>query len=114
MKAYRWPGNVRELKRAVENAATFAEGNLIQVEDLPNSIQKCRPLIMSSGETILERAVVNHDSAKSRERSKILEVLTVTAYPGTGRWNIARAARKLGMPRKTLEYKVRKTYHLNK
>ena len=62
---------------------------------------------MSSGRAILERAVVHHDNAKSRERLKILEVLTATAYPGTGRWNIVRAARKLGMPRKTLEYKVR-------
>jgi transcriptional regulator with GAF, ATPase, and Fis domain len=114
MKAYRWPGNVRELKRAVENAATFAEGDLIQAEDLPTSIQKCRPLIMSPGQAGLERAVVNHNNAKSRERLKILEVLTATAYPGTGRWNIASAARELGMPRKTLEYKVRKTYQLIK
>ena len=114
MKAYHWPGNVRELKQSVENAATFAEGNLIQVEDLPASIQKCRPLIMSPGRAIFERAVVNHDNMERRERSKILEVLTATAYAGTGRWNIARAARKLGMPRKTLEYKVRKIYHLKK
>jgi transcriptional regulator with GAF, ATPase, and Fis domain len=114
MKAYSWPGNVRELKRAVENAAIFAEGNLIQVEDLPPSIQKCRPLIMSPGRVILERTVVNHGNEESRERLKILEALTATAYPGTGRWNIASAARELGMPRKTLDYKIRKTYHLKK
>jgi DNA-binding NtrC family response regulator len=47
MNAYRWPGNVRELKRAVENAAIFTEGNLIQVEDLPISIQKESPFAMS-------------------------------------------------------------------
>jgi transcriptional regulator with GAF, ATPase, and Fis domain len=114
MKAYNWPGNVRELQRAVENAVTFAEGNLIQVEDLPTSIQKGNTLTMSPGRDILERVVVNSNDAKNRERSKILEVLTATAYPGTGRWNIARAARTLGMPRKTLEYKVRKIYQFKK
>ncbi len=114
MKAYSWPGNVRELQRAVENSATFAEGNLIQVEDLPTSIQRGSTLAMSHGRDILERIVVNHEDTKSRERAKILEVLIATAYPGTGRWNIARAARKLGMPRKTLEYKVRKTYQFKK
>jgi transcriptional regulator with GAF, ATPase, and Fis domain len=114
MKACSWPGNVRELKRAVENAATFAEGNFIQVEDLPSSIQKEGSLAMYSRGDVLERVVANHDNTKSPEQAKILEVLTATAYPGTGRWNIARAARELDMPRKTLEYKVRKTYQLKK
>ena len=114
MKAYSWPGNVRELHRAVENAVAFAEGNLIQVEDLPTSIQKGSILTMSPGRDIPERVIVNHNDTENRERAKILEVLTATAYPGTGRWNIARAARTLGMPRKTLEYKVRKAYHLKK
>lgn len=114
MKAYGWPGNVRELKQAVEHAATFAEGSLIQVEDLPVSIQKVNPLAKTSRGDLFERVVDNHYNTKSRERIKILEVLTATAYPGTGRWNIARAARTLDMPRKTLEYKVRMIYQLKK
>jgi transcriptional regulator with GAF, ATPase, and Fis domain len=114
MKAYSWPGNVRELQRTVENAATFAEGNLIQVEDLPTSIQKGSPFALSPDRDVLVKGVVDQDDNKRREWAKILEVLTATAYPGTGRWNIARAARTLGMPRKTLEYKVRKTYQLKK
>ncbi len=38
LKAYDWPGNVRELGNVVERACSFAEGDLIQVEDLPDHI----------------------------------------------------------------------------
>ncbi len=35
---YDWPGNVRELGNVVERACSFAEGDLIQLEDLPDHI----------------------------------------------------------------------------
>lgn len=38
LKRYEWPGNVRELGNVVERACSFAEGDLIQVEDLPDHI----------------------------------------------------------------------------
>lgn len=38
LKGYEWPGNVRELGNVVERACSFAEGDLIQVEDLPDHI----------------------------------------------------------------------------
>ncbi len=36
---YSWPGNVRELSNIVERACSFAEGDLLQVDDLPESIR---------------------------------------------------------------------------
>ena len=33
-----WPGNVRELGNVVERACSFADGDLIQLEDLPDAI----------------------------------------------------------------------------
>ncbi len=36
--AYDWPGNVRELENAIERAATLAEGEIIQADDLPPSL----------------------------------------------------------------------------
>lgn len=36
---YRWPGNVRELENAVERAVVLARRPIIQVEDLPDTIQ---------------------------------------------------------------------------
>lgn len=35
LKEYRWPGNVRELENVIEHAMVFAEGNTIEIDDLP-------------------------------------------------------------------------------
>ncbi len=35
LRQYRWPGNVRELENVIEHAMVFAEGNTIEISDLP-------------------------------------------------------------------------------
>jgi two-component system response regulator HydG len=35
LKQYRWPGNVRELENVIEHAMVFADGNTIEIADLP-------------------------------------------------------------------------------
>ncbi|HUU03981.1 MAG TPA: sigma-54 dependent transcriptional regulator [Myxococcota bacterium] len=35
LEAYRWPGNVRELENVIEQAMVFADGDVLQAEDLP-------------------------------------------------------------------------------
>ena len=35
LRQYRWPGNVRELENVIEHAMVFAEGNTIEINDLP-------------------------------------------------------------------------------
>jgi DNA-binding NtrC family response regulator len=35
MLTYDWPGNVRELERVIERAVTLAEGDEIEIKDLP-------------------------------------------------------------------------------
>ena len=35
LRQYRWPGNVRELENVIEHAMVFAEGNTIELADLP-------------------------------------------------------------------------------
>ncbi len=35
---YEWPGNVRELHNVVERAVSFAEGEVVELEDLPDHI----------------------------------------------------------------------------
>jgi transcriptional regulator with GAF, ATPase, and Fis domain len=37
--AYRWPGNVRELLNTIERAVSFADGEMIEVRDLPDPIR---------------------------------------------------------------------------
>lgn len=38
LMGYDWPGNVRELGNVVERACSFSEGDLIQLDDLPDHI----------------------------------------------------------------------------
>jgi transcriptional regulator with PAS, ATPase and Fis domain len=37
--SYSWPGNVRELENAIEHALALGEGSIVQVSDLPSSLQ---------------------------------------------------------------------------
>lgn len=109
MRKYRWPGNVRELFHAVKMAAAVAEGQFIEAEDLPSEVMHAQS-DRASVESNLDASAA--ESGSSGERARIVKALQETAYPGTGRWNMARAARELGFNRKSLEYKVRKVYRL--
>lgn len=37
--AYPWPGNVRELENAMERAVALAQGDKIELEDLPDALR---------------------------------------------------------------------------
>jgi DNA-binding NtrC family response regulator len=39
MATYDWPGNVRELERTMERAVTLAEGEVIELDDLPPAVR---------------------------------------------------------------------------
>ena len=36
--AYRWPGNVRELVNCMERAVSFCDGDIVQLDDLPEHL----------------------------------------------------------------------------
>ena len=38
---YSYPGNIRELENIIEHATVLAEGGVIRLEDLPESVQEC-------------------------------------------------------------------------
>ena len=40
MTLYTWPGNVRELLNVVERACSLADGDCIELGDLPEQIAK--------------------------------------------------------------------------
>lgn len=86
---YNWPGNVRELEHAIEHAFILCQNNLIGVEHLPREILK-----NPCGDSL----AVEPDLEGSREA--ILRALEKTA------WNKAKAARLLGISRRTLYRKI--------
>jgi transcriptional regulator with GAF, ATPase, and Fis domain len=111
---YPWPGNVRELRWAVRSAAVVATGRRIGVADLPPAIQAHEPPPPAASGVPAVAGPLVHPAAPPMhpEARRLLEALTETAFPGSGRWNLAGAARLLGMPRKTLEYKIKRVYRL--
>jgi DNA-binding NtrC family response regulator len=101
LRRFDWPGNVRELENAIERAVILAQGPLITVDDLPDSVRgaesenDARPkLQVEVGATIDEV-----------EKKLILETLAHT------RGDKSRAAQILGIGRKTLYRKLQQYNH---
>ncbi|HVU01350.1 MAG TPA: sigma 54-interacting transcriptional regulator [Polyangiaceae bacterium] len=94
-----WPGNVRELKNAMEHAVVLAENGRILAENLPESVRR-REAPLASSPTATASTV--KDKLADLERRSIEEALA--AENG----NQTRAARRLGMSRRALIYKIEK------
>ena len=56
MMRYDWPGNVRELTNVVERACSFADGEFIQLEDVPDHIAGVRVGRRRGGDKKTEQA----------------------------------------------------------
>src|SRR4051812_2472627 len=96
LAGYAWPGNVRELKNAIERALVLC-GELITAADLPERLhdaaQQVRPVARSSD-------VRGH--LAEVERAAIVAALDADNN------NQTRAARRLGLSRRALIYKMEK------
>jgi transcriptional regulator with GAF, ATPase, and Fis domain len=103
LAGYRWPGNVRELVNVVERAVSFAEGNTIQVRDLPEQIR------MAGGSAAIEAATgeVTFKEAKERWVSSF-ERDYIVALLKKNRGNISHAAREADIDRKYFRKLMRK------
>ena len=111
LNKYDWPGNVRELENAVERAVIIASGRRIELDDLPEQIS--RTVREESARTRGER-----ERAAAEGRSLTLEIEVPATIDEIERRAIeatldytggdkTRAARTLGIGRKTLYRKLR-------
>jgi DNA-binding NtrC family response regulator/tetratricopeptide (TPR) repeat protein len=105
---YPWPGNVRELANAMERVALLTDAAVVHAEVLALPTPAggaAKPLPGVAGRptpSIAKERQVLLDSEAQAERQRLHEVLTET------RWNITRAASRLGIPRNTLRYRMDK------
>ncbi|MFX3623088.1 MAG: sigma-54 interaction domain-containing protein [Ectobacillus sp.] len=90
--SYHWPGNVRELKNVIEHMMIVADGPMITPAHLPPSFSA-----LPSNDILPLRQALN-----KTERQLIEAAL---AHAGG---NILQAAKQLGIPRQTLQYKLQK------
>ena len=92
LQAHDWPGNIRELQNCIERAMLFSPGLVLR---LPLDLQqKVRPRSESAARTLADA-----------DREHILETLEQANWLIGGQQG---AANRLGLPRTTLIYKMRK------
>jgi transcriptional regulator with GAF, ATPase, and Fis domain len=111
LNSYDWPGNVRELENAVERAVIIASGRQIELDDLPEQIARTAHEERARARGERERAAAEGRSltleipvpatVEEIERRAIEATLDYTGGDKT------RAARALGIGRKTLYRKLR-------
>jgi two-component system response regulator HydG len=89
--AYRWPGNVRELRNAVQRSCLLCRGDVILPEHLPPKIAS-----LASG-----------DPAAAGSRLSQVERAAILATLEECGGNRTHAAKKLGISRRALIYKLR-------
>ena len=128
--AYEWPGNVRELEHAIEGSLALSRGPLIELEDLPPAVRG----IGHTASVYMENSAVQSRLSdrldghklqadqqpadrivpgKSEEGGALLKdrlrqeekALIEAAISESG--TVAGAAKKLGIPRQTLQYRMR-------
>jgi len=95
---YSWPGNVRELRTAIEHAVVLCRGEKISARDLPPSVRGGRT-------TEAQISLRNDLTVKEAEKQLIVRALKDTDG------NRTRAAKKIGMSRRTFHRKLH-AYHL--
>ncbi len=92
LAGYSWPGNIRELKNVMERAVLLATADTIQPRDLR-----------------LEYLSGNPDAEDDESKLTFREVqkLHIQRVLTTERWNISRAATRLGITRSSLYNKIK-------
>lgn len=90
LEAYGWPGNVRELRNVMVRAARAAVRDEVGRDALPEALVQGGPTESLKG------------ALRATERELMLEALSRT------RWNVSAAAVRLGLPRRTVVYRMKK------
>ncbi|HBW33990.1 sigma-54-dependent Fis family transcriptional regulator [Desulfosporosinus sp. BICA1-9] len=101
-----WPGNVRELQHAIEHAMNIISGQIIELEHLPSHLrQKNDPKISGDNQVILGEHSLPEilNNVEKRCLNQAMEQC---------KNNISKTAILLGIPRQTLQYKL-KMYDLS-
>src|SRR5580698_9683922 len=92
LKAHDWPGNIRELQNFIERAVLFSPGSVLH---LPLDLKQ----------TVRQNSESAARTLADADREHILETLNQTNWLIGGQDG---AANRLGLPRTTLIYKMRK------
>jgi DNA-binding NtrC family response regulator len=107
MERHAWPGNVRELENAIGHACMMAEGEEIDIGDLPSGVlhhEAATSLTHEATVANAQPAAAMQEDASLAEHEKQLVVSALEKARG----NQSQAARALGIGRDALRYKMKK------
>lgn len=96
---YDWPGNIRELEHVIKGAMHILDGKTIRVMDLPKNIAKYK---------IKEEITLQGDDLELKPALDAVEKQLIEKAMEQSEENISQAAKKLGIPRQTLQYKLKR------
>lgn len=92
LSKYSWPGNIRELSNYMEQIFNFKDDGFIQTDDLPYCFQE---LISKDKDIDLREKLYNYEKELIKE-----------AFVSNNK-NVSKTAESLGIPRQTLQYKLK-------
>lgn len=99
---YKWPGNVRELENVIERAVVLGTGTELLPAHLPPKIREQQPIDEDVIDKILEQDM----------RLETVEMELIKRALERSKGNVSLAARKLGLSRRTLQYRMKEKYKL--
>jgi DNA-binding NtrC family response regulator len=95
LMTYNWPGNVRELEHAIERAIILAQGNTIQVRELPPEVTRKRrgatggeTLDLQENERVMIERALKRFRGNRRQAAEALKISPVTLWRKMKRYGI--------------------------
>jgi DNA-binding NtrC family response regulator len=103
LQGWPWPGNIRELENVMERAVLLSQGDIITPADLGDGLAPTSPGAEEDeeGPGGLQLKDLVRQNTMRLERARIQRVLDEEAH------NVTRAARVLGISRKSLQMKMK-------
>lgn len=102
-EAYNWPGNIRELQHAIEHAMNMTTGKVIEIEHLPNNLKQMTNKDDFFEMNFLDESIQSNLPEMLRNIEKSVLRQTLEKFSG----NISKTAGFLGVPRQTIQYKLK-------